>query len=90
MWHWNHGPDGWGWLWMGAMMLLVWVPLLLVLVWALRQFRRPEPPPPPAPREPDARELARRAYARGEMDRERFLAVMRDLDETAPGGGPAG
>jgi uncharacterized membrane protein len=75
---------------MGAMMLLVWVPLLMLLVWALRQFRRPEQPPPPAPREPDARELARRAYARGEMDRERFLEVMRDLEETAPGGGPAG
>jgi uncharacterized membrane protein len=75
---------------MGVMMAIVWVPLLVALIWALRQFRRPgEPPSPPPPGEPDARELARRAYARGEMDREHFLQVIRDLDETAPGGRPA-
>jgi uncharacterized membrane protein len=76
---------------MGLMMLLVWLPLLVVLVWALRQFAIPRQPPPEPPSsapsaEPDAREIARRAYARGEMERERFLEVMRDLDETAPPG----
>jgi uncharacterized membrane protein len=69
---------------MGVMMLVVSLPLLLIVVWALRQFGQPprgnEPPSPP-PSEPDAREIARRAYARGELDRERYRQIIEDLDE---------
>ena len=91
MWWWSDGPDGWGWIWMGLMMAIVWLPLLLILVWALRQFGAPAQPsasPPSgaaagqAPPPPDAREIARQAYARGDMDRERYLQVIEDLDRT--------
>jgi uncharacterized membrane protein len=75
---------------MGVMMLIVWLPLLGILVWALRRFASPRQLPPQPPSESDAREIARRAYARGEMERERFLEVMRDLDETAPTGDVSG
>lgn len=83
----NDGPDGWEWIWMGFMMAIVWLPLLLVVLWALRQFgqpgRRPTPPGSSTlPESPDARELARRAYVRGEMNREQFLRVIEDLDRT--------
>jgi len=83
MWTWHDGADGWGVLWMGLMMAIVWVPLLLIFVWAMREFGRPHRDDrdsthrPSA--EPDAREIARRAYARGEIDRERYLQVMEDL-----------
>ncbi len=83
MWTWHDGGDGWGVLWMGLMMAIVWVPLLLVFVWALREFGRPREDDRASMRgpvpEPAAGEIARRAYARGEIDRERYLQVMDDL-----------
>lgn len=89
MWNWGDGPDGWGWFWMGVMMVVVWLPLLVLLIWALRQFgqpsRRDESWPGQLPPEPGAREIARRAYARGEIDRERYQQIMQDLGE--PQGG---
>jgi len=72
---------------MFVMMAAVWLPLLVLLLWAMRYWNRPpadgHSTGRSAEREPDARELARRAYARGELDRERFLQLMEDLDRTA-------
>ncbi len=86
MWNWNDGPDGWGVLWMGLMMVVVWLPLLVILMWALSQFGQPprdrESPPPPQSTGPEAREIARSAYARGEIDRERYMQIIEDLDQT--------
>ncbi len=94
MWNWDDGPDGWGWFWMGAMMLIVWLPLLVILIWALRQFGQPptgnEPHSNQLPPEPDAREIARRAYARGEIDRDRYQQIMEDLGEPVGGHGSPG
>lgn len=81
------GWDGLGWFWMVLMTGVVWVPLLVGGLWALAQIGRaagPSAAPPRAAENPDARELARRAYARGEFDRERYLRVMEDLDHTQP------
>lgn len=80
----------WGWLLMPLMMTLVWLPLLLVVAWAARALFGTSvtaggPSAPPSAPEPDARELARRAYARGELSRERFVEVIEDLDRTERG-----
>ncbi len=82
---WHDRPDGWGWFWMILMMAVFWVPLLVLLLWATGSLGRGTPPSGAPPREPspDARELARQAYARGEIDRERFLQITADLNETA-------
>lgn len=73
-------------LWMGLMMAVVWLPLLVILIWGLRQLGQPprdrEPPMHASPAEPDARESARRTYARGEIDRERYLQMIDDLEQT--------
>lgn len=86
MWYWHDGLNGWDWIWMSAMMVVVWVPLLFAVIWALRAFTQPAPqtlPPRDASGEgPDARDLARLAYARGELDRKRYLEILEDLDRS--------
>ncbi len=71
-----------GWLGMGLMMAIVWLPLIAGGFWLLQLLSRGPGGVPPRD-DLDARELARRAYARGEMDRERFLQVMQDLETHA-------
>lgn len=79
MWHWDGEWGASDWLGMTLMMVLVWVPILVLgffLVRALvgpgnRSDRAGDP----------AEDEARRAYARGEIDRERFLEIMRDLQD---------
>lgn len=72
---------------MPLMLALTWLPLLLLSVWAVRTLlgsRRAatgSQASAVAP-EPNAREIARRAYARGDMTRERFIEVIEDLDRT--------
>ena len=85
MWNGFGSPDGWEWLWMGVMMMFIWTPLLLTLAWAMRQFgpRGGHPGRRRDEAERDAVEIARRAYARGEISRERYLQLIDDL-ERAP------
>ena len=73
--------DGWG-LGMGVMMLVIWLPLLLAVVWLVAR---------PGGRGrmqgddgPDALEVARRSYARGDIDRPRYLQIVKDLGGTPP------
>ena len=88
MWAWHEGPDGWGWFWMALMMALFWVPLLLALVWLVRMRTPAAGARLRSSDEPDASEIARRAYARGELGRERFLEVIADLHGEGGGTGP--
>lgn len=92
-WH-DGGGWGWGWVWMIVVMAVVWVPLLIAFLWFMRSLAggrsgdRDRPADaggvPRSESDLDAREIARRAYARGDLDRERFLQIMEDLG----GGGP--
>lgn len=90
MWYWGDGPDGWAVFWMSIMMGAMWIPILIVIVWLLRGVTRPSghesPPAPGRLPDPDARELAGRAYARGELDRQRYLQVIDDLDRSSEKG----
>ena len=79
--------DGGDWAWMGFFMVLFWVPFFALIVWAV--MRGLTGPGSNAGRRDDrggdrdsARELARRAYARGDITRERFLEIIEDLDRT--------
>ncbi|MEZ4503046.1 MAG: hypothetical protein R3C39_10510 [Dehalococcoidia bacterium] len=81
MWHWHGDWDGGDWLGMVVMMALVWTPLLLVALAILRGPRRHSDSERRSEERESAEEVARRAYANGEIDRERFLEVMSDLRE---------
>lgn len=86
MWTWHDGPGGWGVLWMFLMMSVLWIPLIVLLLWGIRGCSasndRRELLAPPSDSTHDPREIARRTYARGEIDRERFLQLIEDLDRT--------
>jgi len=76
MWHWHGDWNSGEWLSMSIMMLLVWLPLLLLVAFALRSLLVPS-----TRQSASAEEDARRAYARGEIDRDRFQQIMQDLRE---------
>ena len=76
MWHWHGEWNSGEWLSMSIMMLVVWLPLLLLVGVAIRSLLTPG-----TGRAGSAEEEARRAYARGEIDRERFQQIMQDLRE---------
>lgn len=81
-WHmspfWTDGAWSWGWMvggWLG--MLLFWGAIIFLVVWAVRQFS--------APREqlqsgPTPLEVVQRRYASGEITREQYEQMRRDLE----------
>ncbi len=79
---WDMGLGGWGWISMLLMMGWVWIPIAALLVWLVTQSTRSSARPSAEREEqPDATELARRAYARGDITRERYLQLIDDLGE---------
>lgn len=85
MWQFHDGSD---WVWMTVVMAFVWIPIIMLVLWAFgRGLAAPANQPPEQDRdEDDPRSLARRAYARGELTRQRFLEIIDDLDRTRPTG----
>ena len=79
MWHHMYGwGDGFGGIMMGVG-LLFWLAVLAaaiaLVIWAVRTSGGRSAPS----REPDALEIARRRYARGEITREQFEQLKQDL-----------
>ncbi|MEW6060082.1 MAG: hypothetical protein AB1551_08105 [Actinomycetota bacterium] len=89
---WYRDPDWhatwWGWCgWIVPLLLLLL--LAAIIVWAVVRTTRqqttapllapPGPPASPASRSDAAIEQARMRYARGDIDRDQFLRVVRDL-----------
>lgn len=76
-----HAPDGWGW-WMvfGMLWMVVfWGGLLALLAWGLSRLvggSRPAQGPGDT-----ALEIARQRYARGEISREEFEELRRNLTQ---------
>ena len=74
---WMMGPGmmaGFGWLGM-LVMALFWVGVVLLVVWGLSNLF----PARQATGEPDALEILKRRYARGEISREEFLQAREAL-----------
>lgn len=76
---WDYGMmAGMGWLGL-LMMALFWIGVILLVVWGLSnafQGRRQAA-------EPDAEEILKRRYARGEISREEYLQASATLQEAA-------
>ncbi len=65
---------GMGWLGM-AMMLFVWIGVIALVIWGLSGLF----PRSRATTEPDALEIVRRRYARGEISREEYVQATETL-----------
>lgn len=72
-----------GWGWMGAIMggvfmLLFWAALIIFIIWLIRSLaqssRSSSPPPTQSPLD-----IAKARYARGEITKEQFDQLKRDL-----------
>ncbi|BAS29249.1 SHOCT domain-containing protein [Limnochorda pilosa] len=94
---WYTGPGSfWGFALGGLLNLVLMVAVIALVVWVVRVIWRPDAderadragPPArleagPGPGEPSALELLNRRYAKGEIDRETYLQMKRDLEERA-------
>jgi putative membrane protein len=65
---------GFGWLGM-LTMLLFWIGVIALVIWALSNLFSTQQ----APVEPDAQEILKRRYARGEISREEFVQARDTL-----------
>ncbi len=69
--------DGWGWgwggMWLGGLISLVLLGLLLwLIVWAVRRSGE-------RPKQNDAMNILRERYARGEISKDEFERMKKDL-----------
>jgi putative membrane protein len=85
MWPGHMWGDGWMWLFGGLMMLLFWGGLLALAFFAIRAILRSgnaggERHPSHDHRE-NSLEILKQRYARGELSREEYLAIRKDLEE---------
>ena len=83
MWHTGDGM-GWWMLWGGLMMLLFWGAITALVVWAVQSLGRRDDGRAQYRATPSGTPLdvAKERYARGEIRRDEFEQMKRDLEET--------
>ena len=74
--NWNWGGNPWGWLLMLVFWVLVIGGVAAIVIWAIS---RTHPTDSGAGNRQDAMEILKQRYARGEIDREQFEQIRRDL-----------
>jgi putative membrane protein len=81
-----HAGDGMGWwmLWGGLIMVLFWGAIIAVIVWTIQTVTRREPSqthvPHTSPSASTPLDIAKERYARGEVSREEFEQMKRELE----------
>jgi len=78
MWHYH---DGMGW-WMifgGIWMIVFWGVILAVIIWGVKQLTGRNGAQPNRPERQDPLEIAKERYAKGEISREEFEQIKKDI-----------
>jgi putative membrane protein len=78
MWGWSGGMGLWMVLGMG-LMLLFWVGVIGLVVWGVAGLTRRYEPGSRSTEGSEALKVAKERYARGEINREEFTQIRRDL-----------
>lgn len=78
MWY-MHDGMGWWMVWGGLMALLFWGSIIALAVWVIHSLVRPDHGD--AARQRTPLEIAQERYARGEISREEFEQIRKDLRE---------
>ena len=84
MWHTGDGM-GWWMLWGALMMVFFWGAIIALVVWAVQSLGRRDDGRAQSGATSPARtplEIAKERYARGEIGRDEFEQMKRDLEET--------
>ncbi|RLC71888.1 MAG: SHOCT domain-containing protein [Chloroflexi bacterium] len=78
MWHWADGCWwGFGGGWMAIGWAVIWVVIIGLVVWGVISLLKRGTGPPPERRHP--LDIARERYARGEISKEEFEQIKKDL-----------
>ncbi len=73
------GDMGWGWMVFGGIfMVIFWGGLIALIIWGVTRLSRRDGSAPPAPKH-DPLEIAKERYAKGELSREEFEQLKKDL-----------
>jgi putative membrane protein len=73
--------DGWGW-WMvfgGIWMLLFWIAIIGLVVWGVRSLMGHKESRTGTPEKRDPLDIAKERYAKGEISKEQFEQIKKDL-----------
>jgi len=74
MWH-HHDGMGWWMIWM----VVLWGVILAVIIWGVKQLTGRNGAQPNRPKRQDPLEIAKERYAKGEISREEFEQIKKDI-----------
>ena len=78
MWHCSEGM-GWWMMFGGILMLLFWGLIIALVVWGMKRLTERGSSGSTTPEKHDPLDIAKERYARGEISREEFEQVRKDL-----------
>ena len=70
-----HDFGGWGMLFGGIWMLIFWGGIIALIIWGINRFTRRDD----SSQKHTSLEIAKERYAKGEINREQFEQIKRDL-----------
>ena len=78
MWYWHEGM-GWWMVFGGIWMVVFWVAIIALIVWGVRKLTERGDSGRGTTEKPDPLEIAKERYARGEISKEEFEQIKKDL-----------
>jgi len=78
MWHMNEGM-GWWMVFGGIVSIFFWAGIMALVVWAISALARRDGSRPPSASKQDPLDIARERYAKGEITKDEFGQMKKDL-----------